>query len=111
VQTRKRLGMDQVQGPVLAVMKTLHTPHGGKLSIARVLCGRVADAAELYSSSDSAGKISGIYRLLGREQTKLAQAQEGETVALGKLDSVATGDTRAGPARCDASPSRPCRCG
>jgi elongation factor G len=90
--TRQRLGVEG-GAPVLQVMKTIHTPHGGKLSVARVLAGSVADGTELHASSGATGKISGIYRLLGREQTRLPAAAEGETVALGKLDDIATGDT------------------
>lgn len=90
--TRARLGVSG-DAPVLQVMKTIHTPHGGKLSVARVLSGRVADATEVHASSGATGKISGIYRLLGKDQAKLAAAGEGETVALGKLDDIATGDT------------------
>lgn len=90
--TRARLGAEPGR-PMLQIMKTIHTPHGGKLSVARVLSGRVADATELFSSSGATGKVSGIYRLLGKEQAKLSAAEEGETVALGKLDDVATGDT------------------
>jgi elongation factor G len=37
--------------------------------------------------------VSGIYRLLGRDQVKLSSAGAGETVALGKLDDVRTGET------------------
>lgn len=90
--TRARLGAEGGK-PLLQVMKTIHTPHGGKLSVARVLAGRVADATEIHSSSGASGKISGIYRLLGKDQAKLSTAEEGETVALGKLDDIATGDT------------------
>src|SRR5690606_19972254 len=77
----------------LQVMKSIHTPHGGKLSVGRVLAGQIADGAEVVSSRGTSGKVSGLYRLLGRDQTKLASAAEGETVALGKLDDIATGDT------------------
>ncbi|WP_295810743.1 GTP-binding protein, partial [uncultured Nitratireductor sp.] len=35
--TRERLGVDDDGEAVLQVMKTIHTPHGGKLSVARVL--------------------------------------------------------------------------
>src|SRR5690606_4601061 len=70
-----------------------HTPHGGKLSVARVLQGQVADGTELFSSGGASGRVSGIYRLLGKDQSRLAAAEEGDTVALGKLDDIATGDT------------------
>ena len=90
--TRARLGIE-ADRPALQVMKTVHTPHGGKLSVARVLAGRVADGTEIHASGGATGKVSGIYRLLGKDQAKLAAAEEGETIALGKLDDIATGDT------------------
>ena len=90
--TRERLGAEPGQ-PLLQVMKSIHTPHGGKLSVARVLGGGIADATELRVSDGAAAKVSGIYRMLGKDQTKVQSAAEGETVALGKLDDVATGAT------------------
>ena len=92
IATRARLGIDGGK-PHLQVMKTIHTAHAGKLSIVRVLAGKVADAAELHSSSGASGKISGLYRMFGKDQAKVPAAEEGETVALGKLDEIATGDT------------------
>ena len=90
--TRERLGA-QTGAPLMQVMKTIHTPHGGKLSVARILCGPVSDGTEVVSSGGNAGKISGIYRLLGKDQSKVTAAEEGETVALGKLDAIGTGET------------------
>ncbi len=90
--TRQRLGAGE-DGTLLQVMKTTHTPHGGKLSLVRVLSGSLSDGAEIASSGGSTGKVSGIYRMLGKDQSKTASAQEGETVAVGKLDAAATGDT------------------
>jgi translation elongation factor EF-G len=37
-------------------MKTIHTPHGGKLSVARILSGQVADGAELWISGATDGE-------------------------------------------------------
>ncbi len=91
--TRARLGLSDGAAAVAQVMKTIHTPHGGKLSVARVLAGQVADGAELWLSDGASAKVSGLYRLLGKEQTKVPSARQGETIALGKLDHVATGDT------------------
>jgi len=92
--TRARLGAP-AGGTVAQVMKSVHTPHGGKLSIARVLSGPIADAAELVTSAGKPVKVSGIYRMLGVQQAKLASAGPGATVALGKLDDARTGDTLA----------------
>ncbi|MCC6205141.1 MAG: elongation factor G [Hyphomicrobiales bacterium] len=90
--TRRRLGLDG-SGTVVQVMKTVHTPHGGKLSISRILSGSVADGAELNIAGGGSVKISGIYRMLGKDQHKLTSARAGDTVALGKLDDAATGAT------------------
>ncbi len=94
-ETRSRLGV-AASGTVAQVMKTVHTPHGGKLSIARILNGPLQDAAELTTSAGQTVKVSGIYRMLGSQQSKLSSASTGDTVALGKLDEAATGDTLAG---------------
>jgi elongation factor G len=91
--TRKRLGAPEGNATVAQVMKTIHTAHGGKLSVSRILSGQVADGAELYLPNGEVGKVSGIYRMLGKDQSKLTSAVAGDTVALGKLDNVRTGQT------------------
>ncbi|WP_011581444.1 MULTISPECIES: elongation factor G [Chelativorans] len=106
-ETRKRLGHSNGDGSAtLQVMKTIHTGHGGKISVCRILSGTINDGTEL----PDAGRISGIYSLIGRDQTKLASAGEGDTVALGKLDGATTGDTLStskGAARQLAKPTPP----
>jgi elongation factor G len=91
--TRRRLGLADGDNTVVQVMKTIHTAHGGKLSISRVLSGSVADGTELFISGGGTAKVSGIYRMLGKDQAKLASAKAGDTVALGKLDEAHTGAT------------------
>src|SRR5690606_35237305 len=91
--TRRRLGMPDGDATILQVMKTIHTMHGGKLSVSRVMSGRLDDGAELFLKDGQTVKVSGIYKMLGKDQTKQPSAAAGETVALGKLEPVATGDT------------------
>ena len=91
--TRKRLGVPDGGAAVVQVMKTIHTPHGGKLSVSRILSGQVADGSELWLPGGEIAKVSGIYRLLGKDQAKLTAARIGDAVALGKLDAVRTGQT------------------
>jgi elongation factor G len=91
-ETRDRLGLDAGADAVVQVLKTLHTPHGGKLSIARVLCGTVADGQSLQRSDGAADRVSGLYRLMGREAVKRGPATAGETVALAKVEVARTGD-------------------
>ncbi len=91
--TRKRLGLADADATVIQVMKTIHTAHGGKLSVSRILSGQVTDASELFLPTGETAKVSGIYRMLGKDQSKLTFAKAGDTVALGKLDEVKTGQT------------------
>ena len=91
--TNRRLGFKPGTASVAQVMKTIHTTHGGKLSVVRVLAGSIADGMELNLPEDRGGKVSGIYRLFGKDQAKLGSTKAGETVALGKIDDARTGDT------------------
>lgn len=51
------------------------------------------DGMEFWTSQGETTKVSGIYRMLGRDQSKLSSAKAGDTVALGKLDAARTGQT------------------
>jgi elongation factor G len=95
-QTAKRLGAPSTKEALGYVFKTVHLQHGGKLSLTRILAGHVDDGAILHASSSESGKVSGILSVSGAHDTKRASADAGETVALGKLDAVKTGDTLAG---------------
>jgi elongation factor G len=91
--TAKRLGMKAGNDAVAYVMKTLHTAHGGKMSIVRVLNGQVGDSTTFVTAEREAGRVAGVFKVLGQATEKRGAAQSGETVALGKLDHANTGDT------------------
>jgi elongation factor G len=93
VETAKRLGASSQKDALAYVFKTMHLQHGGKLSLVRLLAGHLDDGATLQSSSGEAGRVSGILAVSGGHDTKRASAEAGETIALGKLDAVKTGDT------------------
>jgi elongation factor G len=91
-QTRARLGVAE-EGPALAqVFRTIHTTHGGKLSLSRVLRGGFADGAHVIGSNGGEGRIAGVSRLMGGASTKQTQATEGDTLAFNRLDAIATGE-------------------
>jgi elongation factor G len=92
-ETAKRLGASSQKDALAVVFKTLHLQHGGKLSLARLLAGHLDDGATLQSSSGEAGRVSGILAVNGAHDSKRPSAEAGETVALGKLDAIKTGDT------------------
>jgi elongation factor G len=92
-ETARRLGVKSSKEALGYVLKTLHLQHGGKLSLTRLLTGHLDDAVTLQSSSGESGKVSGILSVSCAHDTKRAAAEAGETIALGKLDAIKTGDT------------------
>jgi elongation factor G len=94
--TAARLGVKPHGNDAVAyVLKSIHTAHGGKMSVARVLAGQIGDGTTLNSQDREAGRVSGVFRMMGQAFEKRGAAQAGETVALGKLDNARTGDTLA----------------
>lgn len=92
-ETAKRFGVTETKEALGYVFKTLHLQHGGKLSLTRVLSGHLDDGATLHAASGEAARVSGILAATGAYDSKRAAAEAGDTVALGKLDVVKTGDT------------------
>ncbi len=78
---------------VVQVLKTYHSSHGGKLSLARVMSGALKDGAVLHTADGGDTRVGGILALKGEAQTKLTEANAGDTVALARLEGAATGDT------------------
>ncbi len=109
--TRKRLGIDD-SGPALAqVIRTVHTAHGGKLSLSRVLRGAFADGATVINSRGVEERIGGLARMTGASSAKVARAEEGDTVAFARLEDLATGDRfaegKVAPAAAELPPPPP----
>jgi elongation factor G len=92
-ETAKRLGVSPAKDALAYVFKTMHLQHGGKLSLTRLLAGHLDDGATLQSSSGETGRVSGILSVNGAHDSKRASVEAGDTVALGKLDAIKTGDT------------------
>ncbi|HEX2842642.1 elongation factor G [Hyphomicrobium sp.] len=90
--TAKRLKVENAKSAAY-VLKTLYTGHGGKLSIARILTGEVADGASMTGGDAVEERAAGVFSLRGEETQKRGAARAGDTVALGRLDHVRTGDT------------------
>lgn len=74
--------------PLVQILKSFNTQHGGKLSVARVWRGSVRDGMTLGDQ-----RVSGLFRLLGQQTDKLAEAVAGDIVGLGRLEQAVTGTT------------------
>ncbi|MGE0847051.1 MAG: elongation factor G [Flavobacteriaceae bacterium] len=90
--TARRLGASG-DGFTGQVVKTLHTPHGGKLSITRVLTGSVKDGTVLHTAAGEEERVAGVFSLKGQEAQKVDGGRAGDLVGLGRLESAKTGDT------------------
>ncbi len=75
--------------PLGQIIKTYISPHGGKISLARIWRGEFADGTVL----DGGERIAGMFSLFGQQQNKLAKAGAGEIVGLGRLNEFKTGAT------------------
>jgi len=95
-ETAERRGINGASSSV-EIFKTLHQPHTGKLSLARIWRGNIAEGQSLGGQ-----RLGGLYRLQGGQQSKLASASAGSVVGLGKLETVATGQRLSDGAIVDA---------
>lgn len=91
-ETAKLRGLKtQDSTPIAQVLKTYMSAQGGKLSLVRVWQGTLSDGMSLNKV-----RVSGIYRLMGQQQTSIGQASAGEIVALGRMEGIQTGDALQG---------------
>ncbi len=91
-RTAKRLGVSG-ESSCAFVVKTYHTAHAGKLSLMRVFGGSFADGTSV-TGPNGEDRAAGLFSLFGQEPKKLpGDGEAGDTVALGRLESVTTGET------------------
>ncbi|HEY1981829.1 MAG TPA: elongation factor G [Xanthobacteraceae bacterium] len=92
-ETAKRLGIKEGQDALAYVLKTQNTAHGGKMSIARMLAGQAGDGTTFAAGDEEAGRVAGVFKLVGQINEKRGPAVAGETVAFARLEKAKTGDT------------------
>src|SRR6202051_3177873 len=92
-ETAKLRGVKAGSDAVAYVLKTQNTTHGGKMSIARVISGQGGDGTTLLAGDDEAGRVAGVFKLVGQTTEKRGPAAVGETVGFAKLDKAKNGDT------------------
>lgn len=88
------LPVDESGKPVVFVFKTLADAFLGKISLAKVISGKVTPGMELYNpTSEKAEKLGSVFFLRGKTQGEAPSVSAGDIVALGKLQFTKTGDT------------------
>ena len=84
-----RLG---AEGDCAYVFRSTHAGQAGKLTLARVLSGHIGDGAELVRPDGEKGRASGLFHVLGAATKKVASAEVGDVVAIGKVEAAQLGD-------------------
>ena len=79
-----------VESPSLGVFKIIYGSVG-RLALGRVLGGRIVEGSDLKTGSDHA-RLGALFRVQGEKTGKIGEAQDGEVVAVAKVDSVKAGD-------------------
>ena len=90
--TARRLKLENAKSAAY-VMKSLHTAHGGKLSLVRVLTGEFGDGTVVTGASGTDERAAGVFALRGEEPVKRGPAKAGDIIALGRLEHIRTGET------------------
>ncbi len=85
----------EVKEPASAlIVKTIVDPFIGRLSIFKVLSGKVtSDTEYLNATKDTKEKLGKIYFLKGKEQEQTTEVIAGDIAAVAKLNVTETGDT------------------
>ena len=90
--TARRLKLENAKSAAY-VMKSLHTAHGGKLSLVRVLTGEFGEGTVVTGVDGRDERAAGVFALRGEEPVKRATGKAGDTVALGRLEGIKSGET------------------
>jgi elongation factor G len=79
-----------VTGPALHVFKINHGGSVGRLALARALGGTLTEGTDVKADSGVA-RLGALFRMQGDKTVKVAEAREGDVVAVAKIDHVKAG--------------------
>ena len=79
-----------VSDPSMYVFKILHGSIG-RLALARVLGGKIAEGTELKTESGEHSRAGSMFKVQGEKTQKISEARPGDVVAVAKVDSVKAG--------------------
>ncbi len=80
------------------VFKTRIDPHAGRLSFVRIFTGTMKpDQPILNSTTGNILKVHNLLQINGKDQTIVAEATDGDIIAIAKHDDLSTNDSLCGP--------------
>ncbi|MEJ7776361.1 MAG: elongation factor G [Sphingomicrobium sp.] len=84
-----RLG---VNNPALYTFKINNGGSVGRLALARVLGGRISEGSDLKTARGQAARLGALFNVQGDKTHKVAEAKEGDIVAVAKVEGVKPGE-------------------
>ncbi|HZB69656.1 MAG TPA: elongation factor G [Sphingomicrobium sp.] len=87
--TARRLS---AEAPALHVFKIHHGGSVGRLALARALGGSVAEGSDLKTAGGGVARLGALFRMQGDKTQKVAEARDGDVVAVAKIDNVKAGE-------------------
>ena len=90
-RTAQRLKLENAKSAA-QVLKTMYTAHGGKISLVRVLAGDFGEGT-VVQGARAEERAASAFALLGQEAKKRAAGKPGDTLALGRLEKILSGET------------------
>ena len=90
-RTTKRMKLENAKSAG-QVLKTMYTAHGGKISLVRVLAGEFGEGT-VVQGARAEERAASAFQMLGQEAKKRPAGKPGDTLALGRLEKILTGET------------------
>ncbi|MES2118988.1 MAG: elongation factor G [Pseudomonadota bacterium] len=81
----------EVSDPAMYIFKVVHGSIG-RLAMSRVLGGRIAEGSDLKTASGDHARVGSLFRAQGEKTQKIGEGQNGDVVAVAKIDSVHSGE-------------------
>src|SRR4029079_2129817 len=80
----------EVSNPAMYVFKVIHGSIG-RLALSRVLGGRIAEGSDLKTEGGEHARLGAIFKVQGEKTQKVTEAQDGDVVAVAKIDTTKAG--------------------
>ena len=79
-----------IADPAMYVFKVLHGSIG-RLALSRVLGGSIREGSDLKTGDGEHSRVGSLFKVQGEKTQKVAEAREGDVVAVAKIDTVKAG--------------------
>ncbi len=80
-----------VADPSLYVFKILHGSIG-RLALSRALGGKISEGSDLKTEDGGHSRVGSLFKVQGEKTQKISEAEDGDLVAVAKVDSVKPGE-------------------